>query len=129
MESDSSIDVKIAITAFGNTEHTKVKNSIGVEETFWGENFFFSKKFDSTTSIEGQRVLFSVYDHNRLAADSLVGNYEVDMRRIYMEKNHCIEHMWLALTNIERSFNEISGYLKISMCLIGEGDKSIELSV
>ena len=67
--------MKIAVTAFGKTEHTKVKNSIGVEETFWGENFFFTKNFDSNNSVEGQRVLFSVYDYNKLAANSLVGNY------------------------------------------------------
>jgi hypothetical protein len=33
---DDSIDVRMAITAFGRTEFTKVKDKIGVEETFWG---------------------------------------------------------------------------------------------
>lgn len=30
------MDAKIAITAFGKTEYTKVKSGVGVEETFWG---------------------------------------------------------------------------------------------
>lgn len=129
LDSEGSIDVKIGITAFGKTEHTKVKNSVGVEETFWGEHFYFTKNFDANNSVEGQRVLFAVYDYNRITSNSLVGNYEVDIRRIYAEKDHTISHIWLALSNKERNFSEIAGYIKVSLCVAGEGDKSLELNV
>ena len=44
--------------------------------------------------------MFSVWNHNVVLQDSLIGNYEVDIQRIYSEKNHSINHMWLALSNV-----------------------------
>lgn len=48
LESDSSVDAKIAVTAFGKTEYTKVKNEVGVEETFWGEHLYFKAEFENS---------------------------------------------------------------------------------
>jgi hypothetical protein len=80
---DGSIDVKVAITAFNRTEYTIVKNKIGVEETFWGEHFYFTKIFDNSEMAENERVIIEVYDYNRLLANTLVGSYEIDIQRIY----------------------------------------------
>ena len=73
--------------------------------------------------------MFSVWDHNKILQDSLIGRYEVDIQRIYSEKEHSIEHMWLALSNMEKDFNEITGYIKVSMSILGEEDTNVELSV
>jgi hypothetical protein len=72
---DGSIDVKVGITAFGNTEYTKVKKKIGVEETFWGEHFYFTKIFENSEMAENERVIIAVYDYNRILANTLVGSY------------------------------------------------------
>ena len=48
---EDGIDVKIVIKAFGETQSTKVKNSVGIEETFWGEHFYFNKYFDANNSV------------------------------------------------------------------------------
>lgn len=70
-----------------------------------------------------------MYDYNRVSANSLIGNYEIDIQRIYSEKNHTLEHSWLALSNIERNFTEITGYIKISASFLGEKDDNVELDV
>lgn len=79
--------------------------------------------------IHGQRLVFAVWDHNRVLKNSLIGNYEVDIQRIYSEKDHCIKHMWLALSNVEKDLNEIMGYIKVSMSVTGESDDQVELDV
>lgn len=83
LESDSSVDAKIGVTAFGKTEYTKVKSNVGVEETFWGEHLYFKTEFENSQQAENQRLLISVYDHNKFTANALVGNYEIDIQRIY----------------------------------------------
>jgi hypothetical protein len=39
---------------------------------------------------ENDRVLICIYDYNRLMANTLVGSYEIDIQRIYSEKNHTL---------------------------------------
>lgn len=46
---------------------------------------------------------------------------------MYSENNHAFHHTWFALSNIERKFNEISGYLKLSVSVLGDSDKAVEL--
>lgn len=62
-------------------------------------------------------------------ANSLVGSYEIDLQRIYSEKNHTLSHIWLALSNPGKNFSEIMGYVKISASVLGEKDQNVELEV
>ena len=36
---------------------------------------------------------------------------------------HCLKHKWLGLINPEIDFNKITGFLKFSINIVGEGDK------
>ena len=42
---------------------------------------------------------------------------------------HAIMHKWLALSNpASENFNEVAGYLKISITIAGSGDEQIQIN-
>jgi hypothetical protein len=57
----------------------------------------------------------------------LIGCYELSIGTIYGSDNHCIQHRWLALSNVEMAFSEVVGYIKISVSMLGEKDNPMEL--
>jgi hypothetical protein len=58
--------------------------------------------------------------------DAVIGCYEFDVAYIYFMKDHALMHKWLALSNPNsESFNEVAGYLKISITIAATGDEQI----
>ncbi len=48
------------------------------------------------------------------------------MTYIYFMKDHALMHKWLALSNPNSEvFNEVAGYLKISITIAASGDEQI----
>lgn len=40
-----------------------------------------------------------------------------------MMDDHVLKHKWLGLINPEVDFNKLTGYIKVSINLVGEGDR------
>ena len=118
------MDVLIEIVAFGQKQYSSVKKNIGVEDTFWGEHFYYEHEFGNQNSLNKHRVKISVFDRARFTSDSLIGLYDIDLLKVYEEENHKLEHLWCGLVNIEQDFSVITGYIKISLSIIGQGDKN-----
>ena len=58
--------------------------------------------------------------------DDTIGIYEFDVSYIYFLDKHTLLNKWLALSNPEaKDMNEITGYLKLSISVIGPGDEQI----
>jgi hypothetical protein len=56
--------------------------------------------------------------------EDTIGVYEFDINQIYLYEKHTMFHQWLALSNPEGAdFNEITAYLKLSICVTGPGDE------
>lgn len=56
--------------------------------------------------------------------DAVIGAYDFDLTYIYFMKDHALMHKWLALSNPQSpNFNEVTGYLKISISIAGTGDE------
>lgn len=61
--------------------------------------------------------------------DALIGAYEFDVTYIYFMKDHALMHKWLALSNPNsENFNEVAGYLKISITIAATGDEQIQIN-
>ena len=44
-------------------------------------------------------------------------------------REHAIKHQWVAMSNpSSKNFNEITGYIKLSISVIGEGDEQVQLN-
>ena len=61
--------------------------------------------------------------------DAVIGAYEFDIAFIYFMQKHSLLHRWIALSNPESpSFNEVTGYLKLSISVTTKGDETIQSS-
>jgi hypothetical protein len=61
--------------------------------------------------------------------DAVVGLYEFDVAYIYFMKDHLLLHKWLALSNpAAPNFDEVTGYLKISISVAATGDSQIQIN-
>lgn len=56
----------------------------------------------------------------------MIGCYEFDLAYIYFQQKHALLHKWLALSNPDsETFNEVAGYLKVSISISTVGDEQI----
>ena len=61
--------------------------------------------------------------------NAIIGVYEIDLSYIYFKEKHAVFNQWVGLSNpTSKSFNELSGYLKISASVIGPGDEQVALN-
>ncbi len=62
--------------------------------------------------------------------DSVIGVYQFSVSNIYFRDDHVLHHQWLALSDPSaQNFNEITGSLKLSISVIGEGDEQVPLKI
>jgi hypothetical protein len=55
--------------------------------------------------------------------DAMIGIYEFDVAYVYFMNEHTMFHQWVALSNpSSASFNEVTGYLKLSISVAATGD-------
>ncbi|CAB1341783.1 unnamed protein product [Coregonus sp. 'balchen'] len=64
-----------------------------------------------------------VYDSYSLRADSLMGEFKLDVGYIYDEPAHAIMRKWLLLSDPDDSSSGAKGYLKVSLVIVGTGDE------
>ena len=88
---------------------------------------FFEFQNRASNLISQDSITISVKNKGYLR-DELVGSYQFDMTFVYFKEKHVIHNQWIALINQEsENFNEIAGYLKVSISVQGPGDEQIQL--
>lgn len=56
--------------------------------------------------------------------DAIIGVYTFDVAFIYFMDKHSLLHRWVALSNpSSENFNEVAGYLKLSISVSTVGDE------
>ncbi|KAG7216326.1 hypothetical protein INR49_021730 [Caranx melampygus] len=83
---------------------------------FYNVNMLPSELFDESISLR-------VYDSFSLRADSLMGEFKLDVGYIYDEPGHAIMRKWLLLSDPDDSSSGARGYLKVSIIVVGTGDE------
>jgi hypothetical protein len=67
---------------------------------------------------------FSVFDSNVVLRNELIGRYVFDVASVYVNPDHEFYRQWVAVTDDEDERDEgIQGYLRISVAVLGPGDK------
>ncbi|MEQ2276259.1 hypothetical protein XENORESO_016523 [Xenotaenia resolanae] len=103
----------------GQTHRTRIRRG---NNPFFDEMFFYdinmlpSELFDESVSLR-------VYDSFSLRADSLIGEFKLDVGYIYNEPGHSIMRKWLLLSDPDESGRGARGYLKVSINVVGNGDE------
>ena len=61
--------------------------------------------------------------------EALIGSYDFDVAYIYLMPKHALLHKWIALSNPNsENFNEVAGYLKLSISISTVGDEQIQIT-
>ena len=69
-------------------------------------------------------IKISLLDHDFIGANNLIGQFTVDISFIYkMNTDHELYKMWVAMTDMNDETQAINGYVKISINVLGPGDK------
>ncbi|XP_061078522.1 myoferlin-like isoform X1 [Conger conger] len=109
--------VKVNISE--ETHRTRIKkgnNPYFDEIFFYNINMLPSELFD-------EYIVIRVYDSSCLRADSLMGEFKLDIGYVYDEPAHAIMRKWLLLNDPDDSSSGAKGYLKVSLFVVGTGDE------
>ncbi|XP_074502030.1 myoferlin isoform X1 [Sebastes fasciatus] len=115
----NNIKPVVKVNVCGQTHRTRIRrgnNPFFDEIFFYNVNMLPSELFDESISLR-------VYDSFSLRADSLMGEFKMDVGNIYDESGHAIMRKWLLLSDPDDSNSGASGYLKVSIFVVGTGDE------
>lgn len=74
--------------------------------------------------VERGQLAIRVFDVDRFSRDDLVGQYIVDLPYVYFRENHELHMRWVGITDpTNKRKRGLMGYVKISACVLGPGDK------
>lgn len=119
-------DPKIKIIAMEDEKSSTQKKQIGFDtRLFWGEHFYFTKKYNVRADLEDDIIELKVYNTANLLTKSLLGTLKINLTSIYYEKDQKFEHRWFLIQNRDKALTTPTGYIKLSASLTGEGDKQV----
>lgn len=115
-------DPIVYIEAFDQKQNTSVKPAC--LSCVFDELFIFNfRNMDKDVFTEGI-ISIKVMDANVLLKNVLIGSYVFDAQQVYFQKDHEMYRQWVALMNDDDpECNGVQGYLKLSVSIIGPGDK------
>lgn len=114
----NNIKPVVKVNVSGQTHRTRIKRG---NNPFYDEMLFYNINMLPSDLFE-QSISFRVYDSYSLRADSLMGEFKVDVGYVYDEPAHCVMRKWLLLNDPEESSSGAKGYLKVTLFIVGAGD-------
>ncbi|XP_061564455.1 myoferlin-like isoform X3 [Cololabis saira] len=115
----NNIKPVVKINVCGETHRTRIKKG---NNPYFDELFFYNVHMLPSDLFE-QNISFRVYDSYSLRADSLMGQFKLDVGYVYDEPAHCVMRKWLLLNDPDDCSSGARGYLKVSLFVIGTGDE------
>lgn len=126
---EETVDPIVQVQCLGKHKYSTCKDDVGCNATIqWSEHLFFEPKDLTQQDIQDGKIKIKVLDQ-QMFKNAVIGVYELDLSFIYFKDKHAIFNQWVGLSNPgSKSFNELSGYLKISASVIGPGDEQVPLN-
>jgi FerI (NUC094) domain/C2 domain len=94
------------------------------ENPILNEMLFFEFKDLKLNEIETGMIEITLLDHDQIGSNNMLGTFSIDMAYIYrMNKDHELYRMWIAMTDPSDEKQEINGYLRVTINVLGPGDK------
>ncbi|KAM4607196.1 myoferlin isoform 2-T2 [Polymixia lowei] len=115
----NNIKPVVKVNVCGHTHRTRIRRG---NNPFFDEMFFYNVNM-LPSELFDESITFRVYDSYSLRADSLMGEFKLDVGYIYDEPAHAVMRKWLLLSDPDDSSSGAKGYLKVSMVIIGAGDE------
>ena len=120
---DGSDDPVVEVECFGKKQHTRTLK--GQINCVWDEVLIFDMKHLAKESFEDGVIRVSVKDANFIIGKKkMIGAYAFDATSVYFSKDHEMYRKWVALMDDEDADDVgVQGYLKLSVSIIGPGEK------
>ena len=126
-------DPAVFVKAFGQTRHTATKEKQA--SPVWDEQLFISGADLDEDKLNQSQIEVQVFDMDTFSRDDLVGQYTFDVLHVYYSPNHQVWRQWVALSAPYAAREKvigggadrggIQGYLRLSVSLLGPGDKPV----
>lgn len=122
------IDGIIKLEAFSKNKYTEVKKDItpGLS-TFWGSHIFADFNFTTRNELENAFFRISVFDHNVIMKDALIGETSMSCLRVHSSKQSTMKNRWAVLTNSKKELCTPMGFIKYSVNFVRAGEKRTNL--
>lgn len=125
---DETTDPMIKVSVMEEEKSSTQKKQIAFDtKLFWGEHFYFTKKYAVREDLEDDMLEIMVYDTSKLFMKSLIGSLKINLTSIYYETGHKFEHRWFIIQNRNKEVSTPTGFVKLSACLVGEGEDQVDL--
>ena len=122
------VDSIIKVTAFDQTKYTRIKKDVVPDATaFWGEHIFFNHTFTSRTELEDSHFNISVFDHNVVFKNALIGATSYPCLNVYSAPEHTKMQHWAILTNSKEEIATPFGFVQFSVNFVRAGEKRTNL--
>ncbi|KAA0718022.1 Myoferlin Fer-1-like protein 3 [Triplophysa tibetana] len=115
----NNIKPVVKVCVCGQTHRTRVRRG---NNPFFDEIFFYNVNMLASDLFD-ESIMIRVYNAFSLRADSLMGEFKLDVGYIYDEPGHAVMRKWLLLSDTDDSSSGAKGYLKVSMFIVGTGDE------
>ena len=128
IDEGATVDPIVEINCLGERKFTAAQDDIdagGIAN--WNEHIFFEPKNCEKERLEKGKIEIKLMDKG-FFKDALIGYYEFDLSWLYSREDHALMHKWIIMSNPESDeFGEVTGYLKISITIAGEGDEQVPI--
>ena len=95
----------------------------------WDEHLFFELPNLTSEKIENAELTIQAENKGFFKGD-LIGEFTIGVQKIYSMKNNAMRYQTIGLNNPGgEDFTDVTGYLTISVQIIGPGDEAIELNM
>jgi hypothetical protein len=113
--------------------NTRVHHAAG--SCVFDEQFHFELEDLDPYSLASTMLTVKVYDHDTIKFNDLIGEFRVDLARVWARPGHQLHRQWVVLFNPERGMfantakrSGSQGYLLISVLVLGPGDPTPALN-
>ncbi|XP_015253989.1 PREDICTED: myoferlin-like [Cyprinodon variegatus] len=111
----------VKVNVCGQTHRTRIRRG---NNPFFDQMFFYNLNMVPSELFE-ESISLRVYDSFSLRADSLMGEFKLDVGYIYNEPGHSIMRKWLLLSDLDEPSAGARGYLKVSISILGTGAETV----
>ncbi|XP_069756648.1 myoferlin-like [Narcine bancroftii] len=109
----------VKVTVCNQTHRTRIRRG---NNPHFDEIFFFNVT-RSPEELFDETIQIKVYNSFSLRADSLMGEFKLDIGYVYDEPGHAILRKWLLLHDPEDTSTGSKGYMKVSLYVLATGDE------
>uniref|UniRef100_A0A8C4IFI5 C2 domain-containing protein n=1 Tax=Dicentrarchus labrax TaxID=13489 RepID=A0A8C4IFI5_DICLA len=118
--SGNNIKPVVKVNVCGETHRTRIKRG---NNPFFDEIVLSSVNMYKCINCGLLHSPLQVYNSYSLRADSLMGEFKLDVGYVFDEPAHCVMRKWLLLNDPDDSSSGAKGYLKVSLFVVGAGDE------